>query len=274
MNIVCTGNTKGIGLALTKEFLKFGDNLIISSRKEQNVLKIHQTLQDEFPESNVFPFVCDVRNEGQVHELAEFANKKMGTIDIWINNAGTNGSTRAPIDEIPLEEIREIIDTNILGVINGCKAALSIMKPIEKGHIFNMAGWGSDGRTSPLSSPYGASKATIPQFTSTIAEEFKNSGVGFHTLSPGMVMTGFILKHITPDNRRVFNIIAEYPEIVAAKLVPKIRQVKGTNQKIRHLSRVKVMWRFFTFWKRKGRFFDANGEFIPFSKVKKEREKD
>jgi short-subunit dehydrogenase len=273
MNIVCTGNTNGIGLALTKEFLKHGDNVIISSRNKQSVTEISQTLQKKYPNSNILQFVCDVRNEKQVNELAKFAVEKFGDIDIWINNAGINGKVQAPFDEISLEEIRDIIETNIFGLIYGCKAALSLMKPKKKGHIFNLAGWGTDGRTSPQNSPYGMSKAPIQQFSSTLAEENKNSGVGIHTLSPGMVMTNLILKHVTPENSKIFNILAEYPEIVAAKLTPKIRQVRGTNQKIRFLTRLNVMWRFLTSWKRKNRFFDAHGDFIPFAKANQEKEK-
>ena len=140
MNIVCTGNTNGIGLELTKEFLKQGDNVIISSRNEQSVTKISQTLQQDYPNSEILYFVCDVRNEKQVIELAAFANEKFGNIDIWINNAGINGTIQAPFDEIPLEEIKDIIETNIYGLIYGCKAALSIMKPNKKGHIINLAG--------------------------------------------------------------------------------------------------------------------------------------
>ena len=273
MNIVCTGNTNGIGLALTKEFLKYGDNVIISSRNEQSVTEISRNLQRIYTNSEILHFVCDVRNEKQVNELAAFANERFGNIDIWINNAGINGTTQAPFDEISREEIRDIIETNIFGLIYGCKAALSIMKPNKKGHIINLAGWGSDGRTSPQNSPYGLTKALIPQFSSTLAEENKNSGVGIHTLAPGMVMTDLILKHVTPENSKIFNILAEYPEIVAAKLAPKIRQVKGTNQKIRYLSRLNVMWRFLTSWKRKNRFFDANGEFIPFSKIENKKKR-
>ena len=76
MNIVCTGNTNGIGLALTKEFLKHGDNVIISSRNEHSVTKISQTLQKDYP-NIIFNFLCLNENTRGAAETLNIALNKL-----------------------------------------------------------------------------------------------------------------------------------------------------------------------------------------------------
>lgn len=262
MNIIITGNTKGIGRAVTEEFLQTGDNVLISSRNQERVDQVVSDLKDRFPDSQIFGFICDVGNEENVQKLANFAKEKFGTLDIWINNAGTAGSRRVPIQETTPEEFRAILETNVLGTLNGCKAALSIMLPQEHGHIFNMLGWGSKGRPSPRSAAYGASKAATYQFTQTLGQESKNNGIGIHTLSPGMVLTDLLLRNADLRAKKIFNILAERPETVAKFLVPRIRNIKGTGKEISYLTKKRAIWRFLTAWKRKNRFFDEEGNLI------------
>ncbi|MFQ5978848.1 MAG: SDR family oxidoreductase [Candidatus Heimdallarchaeota archaeon] len=262
MNIIITGNTKGIGCALTEEFLESGDHIIISSRTQERVDQVVSDLKERFPDSQIFGFICDVGNEENVQELADFGKEKFGTIDIWINNAGTAGSRRIPIQETTPEEFRTILDTNVLGTLNGCKAALSVMLPQECGHIFNMLGWGSKGRPSPRSAAYGASKAATYQFTQTLVQECKTQGIGIHKLSPGMVLTDLLMQNADLRAKKIFNILAERPETVAKFLVPRIRDVKGTGKEISYLTKKRALWRFLTAWKRKKRFFDEEGNMI------------
>lgn len=259
MNIIITGNTKGIGLALTAEFLKYGDNMIISSRNEERVTEVVNDLKDRFPDSQIHGFVCDVSDEQMTRDLAEFGKEKFETLDIWVNNAGTAGKRRTPIVETSTEEFKFVLETNLLGTINGCKAALSVMSPQQHGQIFNMLGWGSKGRPSPRSAVYGASKAATYQLTKTLIRETKGVEVGIHMLSPGMVLTDLLLEHADSQAKKIFNILAERPETVARFLVPRMRAVKGNGKEISYLTRKRAFWRFLTAWKRKNRFFDENG---------------
>jgi len=265
MNIIITGNTKGFGLALTEEFLKAGDNVNISSRNENRVKDVATSLKNQFPKADIIEYPCDVSNPTSTTDLANIAIEKWKKIDIWINNAGTSGITRKPLKEVPIDELQLVVNTNVLGTLYGCQAALSVMLPSNRGKIFNLAGWGSDGRTSELSAVYGVSKASAPQLTKTLSKEYKKTNIGIHFLSPGMMMTDLVLNNATPDAYGIFNIICEYPEIVAKKFAPKIRTINGTGKKIQYMGKLGMMWRFMTFWRRKNRFFDENGNFIPYS---------
>jgi len=265
MNVIITGNTKGFGLALTKEFLKAGDNINISSRNKDRVNDVATSLKTQFPKADIIEYPCDVSNPTSTTELANIAMDKWGKIDIWINNAGTSGISRKPLNEVPVDELQLVINTNVLGTLYGCQAALSVMLKQNRGHIFNLAGWGSDGRTSELKAVYGTSKAHIPQLTKTLSKEFKKTNIGIHFLSPGMMMTDLVLQHATPDTHRIFNILCEYPEIIAKKFAPKLRTIKGTGNTVQYISRRGLMLRFMTAWRRKNRFFDEDGNFKPYS---------
>jgi chlorophyll(ide) b reductase len=256
VNIVITGSTKGIGLALAIEFLNYDDNLAISSRTEEKVNSVVEELQEQFPENKIIGIVCDVTKGSDLANLATKAKENLGTIDIWINNAGTNGPERGDLVNISDEAFREVVETNLMGVLMGSREALKMMIEQGKGHLFNMAGWGSDGRPSPSVAVYGATKASIPQLTKTLVKETKGMGVGVHNLSPGMVLTDLLLTHADKEAWKIFNILAEKPETVVKKLVPKIRAIKGTGKSIKYLTRKSVMWRFITARRRKNRFFD------------------
>jgi len=161
MNILITGSTKGIGFALAKELLKYGDNLVISSRTEEKVNSVVEELKEQFTESQVIGIVCDVTKGEDLAKLAREAKENLGIIDIWINNAGTTGPERGDLVDISDEAFKEVVETNLLGVLMGSREALKLMIEQGEGHLFNMAGWGSDGRPSPSVAAYGTTKASI-----------------------------------------------------------------------------------------------------------------
>jgi len=257
MNIVITGSTRGIGKALANKFLELGDNVVITSRSNDAVNKAIDEFGKKYGVENVFGVACDVTDAPQVDSLVKFAVDKLGKIDIWINNAGTAGDKRLPLVELETSQIKRVIETNIIGTLYCCRAVLKVMISQGSGHIFNMEGMGSDGRTYANSLVYATSKSAIPMIKKTLLLETKGLPVGIHDLSPGMVLTDLLLKD-NPDvkTKKIFNILAEKPENVAENLVPKIRNVKGTGKDIRFLSGGKVMWRFLTAGKAKNKYFD------------------
>ncbi|MHA2366676.1 MAG: SDR family oxidoreductase [Candidatus Hodarchaeales archaeon] len=264
MKVVITGSTKGIGFALAKEFLEQNDEVIISSRSQENLDTSLNVLLSK--SKQVKGTTCDVSSYEDIQKLALFALDELGSVDIWINNAGTNGGIYDYLPNIPPERIKQVIDTNLTGTIFGCIEALKLMSKQGYGQIFNMEGMGSDGRMHPKLTTYGSSKRSIPYLTSAISKEvhemneLKDKNVGIHTISPGMVLTELLTNHVTSENANIFNILAEKPDTVAKKLVPKIRKTSGKSESIRYLSRIGVMKRFLTAKSRKNRFFDEKGK--------------
>ena len=260
MNIVITGSTKGIGLALAQEFLRYGDKVVVSSRSSERVEAAVAQLKEEFPEGKIVGLPCDVAVSDDVEALADFAQQQLGTVELWINNAGSTGYEDKKLIDSDPAVLETVVRTNLLGSLLGCRAALRIMLPQGQGHIFNMDGRGADGTATPEMAAYGATKRAIPQLTKSLVKETEGSGVGVHTLSPGMVLTDLLLHDATPEVKRIFNILAEKPETVACWLVERAREVEGSGQHIRYLTNAKAAWRFATAWRRKNRFFDEQGE--------------
>lgn len=262
LNVIITGSTRGIGLALAKEFLALGDNVVISSRRAALVDEVVADLTGQFPKAKVVGCAADVTSEDSLCALAAFGKQHLGGIDIWINNAGVTQTYKTPVHKTPESVLRAVVDTNLVGTLLGCKVAINAMleEPQRKGHVFNMDGAGANGMSTPNFAVYGATKAALPQLMKSLVKETAGTNVGIHTLSPGMVLTDLLMSgNREPRVLKVFNILAERPRTVAQWLVPRIRAASGSGLYIKFLTAVGAAWRFATFFRRKNRFFDAQG---------------
>ncbi|CAN6464994.1 unnamed protein product [Victoria cruziana] len=228
-NVLITGSSKGIGYALAKEFLKAGDNIIICSRSEERVESAVRSLREEFGQ-HVWGTVCDVRGGGDVKALVSFAQEKLNHIDIWINNAGSNAYSYKPLTETSDEDLMEVVTTNTLGLMLCCREAIKMMVNQPRGgHVFNIDGAGSDGRPTPRFAAYGATKRSVVHLTKSLQAELRMhdiNNVMVHNLSPGMVTTDLLMSGALTKQAKFFiNILAEPADVVAAYLVPCIRDV-------------------------------------------------
>ncbi|KAI5073565.1 hypothetical protein GOP47_0011578 [Adiantum capillus-veneris] len=227
-HVLITGSTKGIGYALARKFLQEGDKVIICSRSGENVDKAVENLTQEFGEQRAYGIPADVRNGESVQKLISFAKEKLGYIDVWINNAGSNAYTYKPLVETNDEMIMEIVETNTIGVMICCREAIKMMMSQDRGgHIFNMDGAGADGRPTPRFAAYGATKRSLLQLTKSLQAELKMQrikSVVIHMLSPGMVTTDLLMSGSdTPQAKFFINVLAEPADMVAEFLVPRVR---------------------------------------------------
>lgn len=273
-NVVITGSTRGLGKALAREFLLSGDRVVVASRSPESVDMTVKELQDNLKEcmntagdlsvrklqrAKVVGIACNVCEPDDVHKLANFAVHELGSINIWINNAGTNKGFR-PLLEFSDEDVKQIVSTNLVGSLLCTREAMQVMKNQDQGgHIFNMDGAGSGGSSTPLTAAYGSTKCGLRQLQASLLKECKRSKVGVHTASPGMVLTDLLLSGSTIQNKQMFNIICELPETVARTLVPRMRVVKGSGKAISYLTPPRILLALVTAWLRRGRWFDAQG---------------
>ncbi|KAG1335095.1 putative chlorophyll(ide) b reductase NYC1, chloroplastic [Cocos nucifera] len=119
-NVVITGSTRGLGKALSREFLLSGDRVVVASRRcPESVYKTVEELKENLKEgmsiagskgrtnlshATVVGIACDVCKPEDVRKLANFAVDELGSVDIWINNAGTNKGFR-PLLQFTDEDI-------------------------------------------------------------------------------------------------------------------------------------------------------------------------
>lgn len=219
---VITGSTRGIGKAIAHEFVRQGAKVVITSSSNANV----QAAVAEFPSGSAFGCVCDVVSAADMERLIDAATKRFGRIDCFINNAGISDPFMNITESDP-ERWGRVIDTNLKGTYNGCRAAISyFLREDIPGKIINMAGSGTDsGSNTPWMSAYGSTKAAIARFTYAVAAEYKHTGISVMLLHPGLVRTGMVSSdNPTPELSRqlatfstILDIFAQSPS-VAAKL--------------------------------------------------------
>ncbi|CAM6090616.1 unnamed protein product [Calypogeia fissa] len=269
LGIVITGGTKGLGFALAREFLELNDRVIICGRHEKRLSIAVSALQQEIEGAFIDGILCDVSNNDDVERLAQFATKRLGVIDRWLNNAGEITAKKLLAD-VDADEIIRVSRTNVVGSLLCCREAIRLMR--EQGsssqpmyHIFNMgfSQWGAKFTKSACT--HKATKIALTQLTESLSEELKTAGIssiGVHNLSPGLVLTDLLLKDSTPIARRFFNTLAEEPETVAEILAPRIRAVQGSGQSLDVLSPLSAFFKVVTGFPQilfGGRFFDKDG---------------
>ncbi len=191
--IVITGSTRGIGFALAREFLKNGCRVVISGRSDESVRNSVAKLEAEFPGDQIAGFACDVTQYDNIKNLWMLVKEKFGDIDIWINNAGISNQ-QSHFWEIPTDEIRSVIETNVLGELFGTKVALQGFLDQGFGAVYNVEGLGANGKTNNAKglSVYGMSKAGLHYFNQCLFKELDHPKIISGALQPGMVLTELV----------------------------------------------------------------------------------
>ncbi len=249
-NIVITGSTRGIGFAMAKEFLAAGCRVTLSGRGDTLSPEVQSELSRFDGRYQYVP--CQVRNLADVEHLWDASVKTFGAVDIWINNAGQN-APHAFIHETEERYVRAAVETNMLGVIFGSQVAARGMTRQGHGAIYSMEGLGSNDMIQLKTILYGTTKRALTYFMKGLAKELDGTGVIAGRLSPGMMLTDFITK--TPDGavaaiqsdphfKKIFNILADKPETVAAFFVPRMLKNTKNDRQIAWLTGGKAAWRF------------------------------
>lgn len=267
--VVITGSARGLGFEMAKLFRQANLNVIISDLKEETLKKAQKTLEELKGEGKVEYCACNVTYSEDIQTLIDFTIEKFGQIDIWINNAGVNQPDK-PIWELTKEEIDLVLDVDLKGAIMGSKMVLKEMSKKHSGAIYNVEGYGSNDAMMKGLSIYGTSKRAITYFTQALAKESEQceTGVIIGRLSPGIMITEFITNalgnkekiELPEKTKKIYNILGDYPDVVAAFLVEKMLTNEKNNAHIEWLTNGKAAWRFMTSGFNKRDFFNKEGE--------------
>jgi NAD(P)-dependent dehydrogenase (short-subunit alcohol dehydrogenase family) len=248
-NIVITGSTRGIGLGLARAFRARGHNLVISSRGKAAVDRAVAELDAAPGPGRLVGIACDVGDRASVQALWDGSNASLGSVDIWINNAGLTGPKR---DVLALDDadIAPVFAANLWGTIYGTQIPLAGMMRQGAGKIFNFEGFGSDGMTAPGLSIYGMTKRAVTYFTKSVNKEIKGSPVLLGTISPGIVITDLLDESRDEDpakwekTKRMYNILADRVETVAPFIADRVLAADKPGTAIRWLTTGKAARRF------------------------------
>ena len=249
--IVVTGSTRGIGRGLAENFLKRDCQVVVSGRKQEDVNRVVSQLGAQYGAERVAGQACDIADADSVQTLWEAAISRFGGVEVWINNAGMT-INQAPLWEQSAAAIKQLVDTNLTGLLFACKVALAGMKAQGRGQLWNMEGFGSNGMTRAGLTAYGATKRAVDYLNRALRKDAAGTGVQVCALSPGMVLTDLLIGEYDFDSpagqraKGLFNILADRVETVTPWLTEQVLKTDRDGARVAWLTTGKVMARFLT----------------------------
>jgi len=179
-----TGASSGIGEALVKLLSKKGAKVVLSSRREDELIRVKNAALLGEAESMIIPF--DLSDSSPVNNLAKKVIAKFGHIDILINNGGI--SQRSKASDTAIEIDRKIMEVNFFGAVALTKAVLPYMISQKSGHIIAISSLmgkvGFFNRTG-----YAASKHALHGFFDSLRMEVIDQNIKVLLVCPGYVKT-------------------------------------------------------------------------------------
>ncbi len=179
-----TGAAYGIGFAMAEALHNAGAKIAFNCRSQKHM---EQALADYKAKGiDAHGYICDVTDEQQVKAMVEDINKKLGVIDILVNNAGI--IKRIPMEEMSVEDFRQVVDIDLNAPFIVSKAVIPGMKQKGHGKIINICSMMSElGRETV--SAYAAAKGGLKMLTRNICSEFGEYNIQCNGIGPGYIAT-------------------------------------------------------------------------------------
>jgi 3-oxoacyl-[acyl-carrier protein] reductase len=215
-----TGAGRGIGRAICIELAKAGSDIAVNDLNKENGERVVSEVRELGRESAFFR--ADVSNYGEVINMVSKVLDKFRKIDILVNNAGIASATL--VKDMDEKEWDRVLDVNLKGVFNCCKAVLGHMVKRGSGKIINIASSAAFTGDGVISASYSASKAGILGFTKTLARELGPHGINVNAVAPSFIITDMLNELLAGKNIKDYvNLIpmgrAGRPEDVANAVV-------------------------------------------------------
>jgi 3-oxoacyl-[acyl-carrier protein] reductase len=185
-SVIITGGTRGIGKAIVLLFLKQGAEVAFFGTNLESGKKAEEEYKTLYPEAKVVFYQVNVAKQEEVDHAIKGVLESFGKVDILINNAGiTKDGLLMKMSE---EDWDAVLNTNLKGVFNTCKAMTRPMLKAKSGKIINITSVvgliGNGGQTN-----YAASKAGIIGFTKSLAKELASRNILVNCIAPGFIQT-------------------------------------------------------------------------------------
>jgi NADP-dependent 3-hydroxy acid dehydrogenase YdfG len=183
---VVTGASSGIGAATARALAAAGMAVVLGARRAERLTAVCAEIRDAGGVADAL--ATDLRDERQVTALVDAAAARHGRLDALVNNAGT-GVVRL-VEDGRVDEWRAILETNVLGTLVACRAALRHMLPRGAGDIVNMTSV-SASEAWPYMAAYAGSKAAVHALSQALRREVSERGVRVMTIAVHNIGTEF-----------------------------------------------------------------------------------
>lgn len=200
--VFISGGTSGLGFEFAEHFTNNGKNVIFCGRNEEAVHVTSEYLRNISDGKQVIlGFSNDVSDRKTTLEMLEKIDELKIVINVLICNAGVIG----PIDKFMDNKVLDweyAFNVNLYGILNLVMGVLPSMIARKEGKVIHISGGGA---TSPLfgMSSYAASKAAAVRFIETLALEYRDSGITFNSVAPGMLKTKLLDQMLEAGPNRI-----------------------------------------------------------------------
>jgi len=184
---VITGASSGVGRATARALAAEGASVVLGGRQRAALDEAAADITSKGGRARAM--AVDVRNEKQVAGLVDLALQEFGRLDIMVNNAGI--SYPGSIVDGQVEHWREMLETNILAVVVGCREAVRAMRRSgDGGHIVNVSSV-AGRETGPSGQVYSATKHAVNAISEGLRQEVAADRIRVTTIMPGGILTNF-----------------------------------------------------------------------------------
>ena len=184
--VLITGASRGIGRAAAVKFAHEGFCVAVNYR--ENAAAAEKALIElRNSGAECAAFRADISQEDDVRRMFDEVKSTLGEVDVLVNNAGI-ALPQGLFTDFSDRDCRRVFDTNVMGMMNCCRAAVPDFVRRHSGSIVNISSiWGICGGSCEVI--YSAAKAAVIGFTKALAKELAPSGVRVNCVAPGFVNT-------------------------------------------------------------------------------------
>ena len=180
--VLITGAGRGIGRSIAVRFAEEGAQVAIVARTESDLAETERLIREASARSLCLP--GDITAAGTAEAMAAQTESELGPIDVLVNNAGV--FFVRPFLEMTPEEWELVLQTNLTGAVNFCRAVLPRMVERRRGRIVNVSSIHGIRGEANLSA-HSAAKFALIGLTQSLAREFRGQNIAVNAVCPGAV---------------------------------------------------------------------------------------
>lgn len=196
-----TGASRGIGAAVAQEFARRGAAVSICARAEPRALGAELRTDG----AAVLTHEADIGNEDDVHRIVAETVREFGRIDIAVCNAGVRSTV--PNAELDAAEWKRVLDINLIGTFNTCRAAMQDMRTRGSGRIVIISSIAGQVGGTLVNVAYSATKAGLIVMTKALAKELAPDRITVNCIAAGTIDTPFIEDYDDPRRESLLSMI-------------------------------------------------------------------